>query len=210
MNLKECKKFALRKRVELEDLKERKIELELNHDELTQLVVDLECGRDVVSRVGIVAQKEINNVIEELVTQALHAVFGEQFAFKMIDEIKRNQPETSFYIIENGRMLDLDEDSCGGGMADLVSLVLRVVLWAIRVPRTEPVIILDEPLKFLDGVRLDQAGVMIKELSRMLGLQFIIITHEDQLIDCADVMYSVEKRGEQSYVVCLKGGPDER
>jgi DNA repair exonuclease SbcCD ATPase subunit len=63
---------------------------------------------------------------------------------------------------------------------------------------------LDEPFKFIDDVRLEQAGQMVKELSRMMGIQFIIITHKDQMKDCADVMYSVEKIGEESHITCVK------
>ena len=105
--------------------------------------------------------------------------------------------------MENGHLLDMEDES-GGGLMDLVALCLRVVLWAINTPRTAPVIILDEPLKFLDGVRLEQAGQMICKLSEMLGIQFIIVSHEDQLIDSADVMYRVEKIGDLSEVTCVR------
>jgi DNA repair exonuclease SbcCD ATPase subunit len=165
-------------------------------------------GRDTVARLGMATQEDINRVIEELVTQALQVVFGPQFFFQITNAIKRNQAETTFSILENGHPLDLEEES-GGGMMDLVALCLRVVLWAIRSPRTAPVIILDEPLKFLDGVRLEQAGQMICKLSDMLGLQFIIVSHEDQLIESADVMYHVEKVGKVSEVTCVKSKTDD-
>jgi DNA repair exonuclease SbcCD ATPase subunit len=166
------------------------------------------CGRDTVARLGMATQEDINSVIEELVTQALQAVFGPQFFFKVKNEIKRNQAETTLSVMEDGHLLDLEDES-GGGLMDLVALCMRVVLWAIKTPRTAPVIILDEPLKFLDGVRLEQAGEMICKLSEMLGIQFIIVSHEDQLIDSADVMYRVEKIGDLSEVTCVKSAAKE-
>lgn len=178
---------------------------------LKQAIEDLgtaKCGRDTVARLGMATQEDINSVIEELVTQALQAVFGPLFFFKVKNEIKRNQAETYFSVMENGHLLDMEDES-GGGLMDLVALCLRVVLWAINTPRTAPVIILDEPLKFLDGVRLEQAGQMICKLSEMLGIQFIIVSHEDQLIDSADVMYRVEKIGDLSEVTCVKSAAKE-
>ena len=127
------------------------------------------------------------------------------YSFEMVDQIQRNKPETNFFIIENGRRRDLRED-LGGGILDLVALCLRVVIWAIKSPRSAPVIILDEPLKFLDCERLDTAGAMINKLSEMLGVQFIIITHEEDLFDCANFHYRVTKVGDVSDVVCLQKG----
>jgi DNA repair exonuclease SbcCD ATPase subunit len=159
---------------------------------------------EIVSEVSISAQHEVNSIIQGLVTKAVKAVYGNEFEFVIKDEVKRNQHETTFYILENGKSLSLDDDGCGGGLCDLVSLVLRVVLWAIQTPRTSPIFVLDEPLKGLDTNRLERAYVMIKELSDMLGVQFIIVTHQEMAIDFADVAYRVTKGRGESVVEQVK------
>lgn len=192
MKIEVHKKFLMRKQVEVEDLQQKKKELDAEKALLDKDMHTLEQSRDIMSRVGVLAQQEIKNVIEELVTQALQAVFGEEYSFEVDNRIQRNKPETNFYVVIAGRR-HLLKSELGGGVVDLTAFCLRVVLWAINSPRTSNVIILDEPLRFLDKTRLIQAGVMIKKLSEMLGLQFIIVSHEDQLIDVADRAYYVEK-----------------
>jgi len=199
--------FAVEQKMRRQHCRDRLAEHEEALKKETRLKGCAQHGRDTVARLGMATQEDINKVIEELVTQALQAVFGPQFFFKVTNAIKRNQAETTFSVLEDGHPLDLEEES-GGGMMDLVALCLRVVLWAIKSPRTSPVIILDEPLKFLDGVRLEAAGEMICRLSNMLGLQFIIVSHVDQLLESADVMYRVEKVGEVSEVTCVKSETD--
>lgn len=149
-------------------------------------------AREVMSRVGVLAQMEIKQIIEELVSQALQSVFGDRYSFEVDNQIQRNKPETNFYVIVDGRRRLL-KVGLGGGVVDLVAFSLRVVLWAIQNPRSTSTLVLDEPLRFLDKQKLVQAGVMIKKLSEMLNLQFIIVTHEAQLIDVADRAYLVEQ-----------------
>jgi DNA repair exonuclease SbcCD ATPase subunit len=45
---------------------------------------------------------------------------------------------------------------------------------------------------------------MLKEISRKLHLQLIIITHESELIDVADRAYLVEHNGRESKVTLTK------
>jgi ABC-type lipoprotein export system ATPase subunit len=61
-------------------------------------------------------------------------------------------------------------------------------------PHTRPVIILDEPLRFLSVDLQERASIMIKEISKKLGLQFIIITHEQTLASYADRVFETRIR----------------
>ncbi|MEK0346433.1 MAG: hypothetical protein QQN65_06340 [Nitrosopumilus sp.] len=192
MKIKEHKEFLLRKKIAIENLQTEKEDLSKNKSELDKQVDVLEQARSVMSHVGVLAQHEIKQVIEELVTQALQAVFGEDYSFEVDDQIQRNKPETNFYVVVRGHRRSLKSE-LGGGIVDLIAFCLRVVLWAINTPRTSNTIILDEPLKFVDKTRLEYVGVMIKKLSEMLGIQFIIVSHEDQLIEAADRAYLVEQ-----------------
>lgn len=192
MKIQEYKDFLLRTQTQVESLKSRQKELKKKRQKSESHLKCLGEAREVMGQVGVLAQMEIKQIIEELVTQSLQAVFGDEYSFEVEDQIQRNKPETNFYVVIDGRR-HLLKGELGGGVVDLVAFSLRVVLWAITSPRTRYTIILDEPLKFVDKTRLEQVGVMIKKLSEMLGLQFIIVTHEEQLMDAADRAYLVEK-----------------
>jgi DNA repair exonuclease SbcCD ATPase subunit len=182
----------MRKKIDISDLRSNIEVLSVEKSELDKAIASLSKARNIVSKTGVLAQQEIKEVIEELVTQALQSVFGVEYSFEVDNQIQRNKPETNLYVVIEGYRHSLKED-LGGGVLDLAAFCLRVVLWAINSPRTSTVVVLDEPFKALDKVRLEKAGLMIKKLSEMLGLQFIIITHEDQLIDAADSAYYVKK-----------------
>ena len=186
------KEFLTKKRVETSLLTEKLSSLQKEKERLLQLSLDLEQARDIINKVGILAQVETKSVIESLVSQALQSVFGPEYSFEMEDVIQRNKPETTFYVVISGRR-HLLKGELGGGVVDLVSFCLRVVLWAINVPRTDSVLIFDEPLKFVDKTRQELVGQMIKKLSNMLNLQFIVNTHEDVLASIADKTFLIEK-----------------
>jgi DNA repair exonuclease SbcCD ATPase subunit len=82
-------------------------------------------------------------------------------------------------------------DATGGGAVDIAAFALRVASWSMMNPRTRPVMILDEPLKNLDKERQQKGSAMIKEVSERLGIQFIIITHEEALTEYADKTFNV-------------------
>lgn len=84
----------------------------------------------------------------------------------------------------------------GGGAVDIAAFALRIASWSMNSPRTRNTIILDEPLRFLSGDNQERASAMIKELSQRLGLQFIIITHNEILSSYADRTFTTSlKKG---------------
>jgi len=149
-------------------------------------------ARDIFSIVGTLVQQETKSVIQDLVTLALSSVFGPEYAFELEDKISRNKPETYMHIVINGEKYSM-EDDLGGGIVDVTSFALRVVLWALTTPRTAATIILDEPGKFISKDKLSLFGTMIQTLADMLEIQFIIVTHEDQLVETTEIGYIVKQ-----------------
>jgi DNA repair exonuclease SbcCD ATPase subunit len=183
----------------LSNYRKRKKDLQESLVEGEQMFNDiLEC-RDIMNIVGSVCQEQTKNVVEDLVSEALKVVFGETHSFEMESKIVRNQPEIYMYVVRNGVRYNLREE-LGGGVADLVSFVLRIVLWSITTPRSANIMILDEPGKFISKDLQSAFGDIIKELSTMLGIQFIIVSHEQELIATADVTYEVALEGDISHV----------
>jgi ABC-type lipoprotein export system ATPase subunit len=72
-------------------------------------------------------------------------------------------------------------------------------LWSLENPKSRNVIIMDEPFRF-SGRLITKAVTMVKELSDKLGIQFIINTHSDELIDIADRSWQVLNIKGQSIV----------
>jgi DNA repair exonuclease SbcCD ATPase subunit len=82
-------------------------------------------------------------------------------------------------------------DASGGGAVDVASFALRIASWSMKQPRFKNTIILDEPLKNLDKERQEKGSAMLKEVSKRLGIQFIIVTHEETLSSFSDKTFEV-------------------
>ena len=92
-------------------------------------------------------------------------------------------------------------EASGVGAIDVASFALRIASWTMAIPKTRNVIILDEPMKHLSTEYQEKASAMIKELSQKLGLQFIIITHEEVLTSSADKIFEVSIRKGKTKIV---------
>jgi hypothetical protein len=90
--------------------------------ELLQAMADQE--RDVLQR-----------RIESLVTYGLQAVFGDEYAFRLVQGISRNLVVWDFELLKDGRPTVLAE-AHGGGVLAVVGVLLRtVVISAVRHPQ---------------------------------------------------------------------------
>lgn len=167
-------------------------------------------ARWVLSEVARLTQERFKEKVETLVTTAIRAVFDRPFKFVLEFERKRNKLECR-PVIKEGDVEYVPKDDMGGGIIDVLSFALRVVMWSLQRPRTRNVIVLDEPMKYVGkGELLDRAGRMLREVSKGLGIQLILVTHEPQLIEIADRAYSVRHNGKKSVVDLVKGEKPKR
>ena len=203
MNLQAYKTFLQETKVEQRLLSSQK-------DKLIEAIEALKAeggylleAQDVINAVGILAQAEFQEVVECLVTQALQYIFGSSYSFRITNKIVRNQSESYFHVVIDDVEYSL-EDELGGGVLDVVSFALRVVFWVINVEKTEPIIILDEPLKFVSEDKLDSIGKMLKGISELLGLQIIMVSHEHFLINISDHSWEVTIHNRISSVERIK------
>jgi len=155
----------------------------------------------VLVEVSKQTQEQLQGRIESLVNMCLKAVFTNRaYEFKAIFEIKRNKMECNFFVLEDGKKLS-PKDEMGGSILDIISLALKIILWSIENPRSRPIMIMDEPFRFT-GKLIVKAMQIVKELSQKLGIQFIINTHSDEVIEIADRSWEVTRPiGKKSIVV---------
>lgn len=156
-------------------------------------------ARWVLTEVMKGTQGRFKDLVEGLVTKAVQAVFDRPMKFH-IDFVRvRNKMECKIGIEENGVLYEDLEYQEGGGLCDIVAFAFRIVLWSLMRPKSRNVIILDEPFRFL-GAYTAKAGQMLREVSKYLGLQILMITHEDDLAEIADRAWKVTHDGKMSHV----------
>lgn len=143
-------------------------------------------------------QNQLSYHVEDIVQLCIDTCFPkEEFEFKLAFEIKRGKTEAELQLKKDGYIVD--PALCnGGGVMDMEAFGLRISAWSIE--KTDNVIILDEPFRFLSADLRPLAGEILRELSQKLQLQFIIVTHDESIIESSDMVARVVKRGKESRI----------
>lgn len=178
--------------------------IDRNETRLQRLEKDLEDSKKAQEVINIVAkatQEELQYHLSDLVSLAMSGIFPDPYGLKVEFTPRRGKVEADMNFEKNGNLVD-PLSATGGGTVDVGGLSLRFSCWAIGSPRTRPVLILDEPLKWLKGNDLPMKGSqMIQEISKKLGLQIIMVSHDPELIEGADKIISVSIKNGVSRIV---------
>jgi len=172
--------------------------LATNQTELESARVSLhrhEEAREIIRKIGMETQNSLSFHINDIVSLALDSVFDNPYQFAVDFVNRRSKTECDLYFVRDGNRID-PLTASGVGAVDVASFALRIASWSMARPRTDNVIILDEPFRFLSENYQERASNMLREVSQKLGIQLIIVTHETVLTTSADRIFEVSiKKG---------------
>lgn len=157
--------------------------------------------RVLFSKVSEFARAQLKTRIEETVTAALQAVFErDDIAFQIEMRMVNNQPAASWQVVSyygTGEELTTvsgsPEDARGGGVSDVVSLALRLALLELARPKPLGPVLLDEVGKHVSKEYAPNVAQFLKQYAQRTGRQIILITHQNDLAEIADVGYRVSQ-----------------
>ena len=170
-------------------------ELEAKETKLKQLQTDLfsyEKARAIMQLVAKETQEQLEYKISELVSLGLSAIFDNPYELVLNYEIKRGKTEADL-LFKRGENVVKPMLASGGGAVDVAAFGLRVAIWSLKSPRTRNTIVLDEPFKYLSFRHQAKAGQLLSEISSKLGIQIIMVTHNQEFISAADKVFNVSK-----------------
>jgi DNA repair exonuclease SbcCD ATPase subunit len=152
-------------------------------------------AREIIRKVGAETQSQLTFHIKDIVSLALDSVFDSPYSFGIDFVQRRQRTECDLYFERDGNRID-PMTASGVGAVDIASFALRIASWSMARPRTRNVIILDEPFRFLSENYQEQAALMLREISQRLGIQLIVITHNQTLTTYADRIFEINiKKG---------------
>jgi len=158
-------------------------------------LVEHEEAREIIRKVGMDTQKELQISISDITSLALEAVFPDPYSLCVEFIQRRNKTECDLYFERDGNRVD-PLTASGVGAVDVAAFALRIASWSMSVPHSRNCIILDEPFRFLSENYQEQASMMLSEISKKLGIQIIMISHNLTLASSADRVFSVSiKKG---------------
>lgn len=180
-----------------------KSELEGKLSQLASAKVDQQAHLEalpIAVQVGQAYRELALKEVQDLISQALTAVFERPYECKLTQSVKRGQPEVAITVVDDGREMD-PVSSMGGGIVDVISLAIRVVVWTLMPNRTDGVIILDEPARLVNSdSSVRNLGSLLRLLSDALAVQFIVVTNRPALSLGASRVFEVSKSGNESRV----------
>ena len=125
---------------------------------------------------------QLCNLFTSLVTEALSSIFERDIKFQINLYSYRKEPAIDISVIENNLEVD-PQKSCGGGLNDIISFVIKIIF--IHLKKSSKIIILDEPLKFLSRDYIEQSSNFIRDISKRMNIQIILVSHKPDLeISC--------------------------
>ncbi len=152
---------------------------------------------EIVKEVGLKTQQTLQFHISNTVSMALSSVFDD--AYEMVVEFVQRRGKTECDLLFGRGDNQVNPLSAsGGGAVDVASFALRIASWSMQLPRTRNVLLLDEPFKNVSEGLLPKASELLKQVSEQLGLQIIMVTHSDTLIESADNIIQIQYRNRQS------------
>jgi len=169
----------------------RKKQLEDKYNNRTEV-------REIIREVGIMTQSQLSMHIKEIVELGIKAVFGEGlYGVNVSFDKKRDRTECVINLIDGNGDEFKPLDMVGGGVIDVVAFALRLACWSISMPKPSNIILLDEPFRYLSSDLTANAGKLLDKLSERLGIQFIVVTHDEELIT---------GKGSKVFNISIKGG----
>ncbi len=134
-------------------------------------------------------RRGFEEALASLVSHGLTAVFGEPVTITIETTVKRDTTSMRLLLQQGDVVMGDIVDGTGGSIVSVLSVLLHV-LFVVSSPLRR-IVVLDEPFAAVADNHIPALGSLLRELSERLDMQFIIVSHEEALMDAADVVYEV-------------------
>lgn len=141
---------------------------------------NVEESQRIVQGVAQVVQQKVHDRISGVVSRCLESVFDDPYEFRILFEQKRGKTEARLVFVRDDMEID-PLTASGGGVVDLAAFALRLACLSLARPKLRPLVILDEPFRFVSVDYRFRIREMLEILSKEMGVQFIQVTHIEDL-----------------------------
>ena len=192
MTLDEIRSEIYKAKGERESLLKREAKLKQRIGEIKEEKKKVRKAQEIIQIAAKATQEKLKYHITEATNLAFAAVFEDPYTLGLDFVVKRNKTEAEIALVRHEEKFD-PQSAVGGGALDLAAMTLRFSIWSLK--KTAPLLVFDEPLRFLSKDLQETAGMILREISSKLGVQVIMVTHSDELITFGDKIFRVYKNG---------------
>lgn len=193
LRIKDHRRHVDNRMGEAKALARRGTSLESKINELKIQIVVHDKAIQLLTSIGEERQETAQRQIETLVTRGLQTIFGNTYSFHLVQSVKNKRPEVELIIrstLSRGRIIDTPiMGARGGGVTEVVGVLLRIVILLLDKKDKDIPLILDEPLSHLSVDHLAPMAEFLRELVNYTGIQIIMVTHQREFGVYADKVY---------------------
>lgn len=167
------------------ELSAKKISVEGKIESLK--IEDLDKASYILQKLSERQRSTAKSRLEELGTQALQYSMGDNYRMEIDLSDSRKRPQASLFVVDDSKELKTNplEDN-GGGIVDIISIALRLVILQTYEPAIDGPIILDEPFKMVSKEYVPMLSDFLKKISNDFGRQIIMVTHNEFLAESCE------------------------
>jgi predicted ATPase len=177
--------------------------LSIKSGEKTEENVILAKVGDLFKQLGGANEEELLRKIEQFVTYGLQRVFGEEFRFVVLMEQTGKDVKVEFKLRRGESLIDI-VDACGGGIAEVVGLLLQLFFVLMTKDRFAPMLFLDTALVHLSDDYIDKMSLLLRSICYDLGVQVVLCTHSKNFGNSADKLYTFSQIDGKTQVEVVK------
>ena len=147
-------------------------------------------ARSLFQKAATLTQLHIESHVNSIVNMTLKAIFDNPYEFTIRFVSRRNVTEADLLLIRDEIEFS-PLDAVGGGVVDILSIALRIAYWSME-ENTRAVIFWDEPTRNCSINLHSSISAMFKMMCEELQMQFIIVSHQQNMINSADKVFNIE------------------
>ncbi len=180
MNLAQLRRLADEKLTELKSANAMlKQERKLRKLAEKKLKTALEAQK-LIQAIASATQSKVHEKIATVVTKCLRIVYEKPYTFVIHFEQKRGKTEARMVFVDEHDN-EMSPRRAAGGMLDVASFGLRLSALMLTRPHARRLLVLDEPFRFAGAYR-EKIRSMLEQLAVELDVQFVIVTHDKELM----------------------------
>lgn len=139
--------------------------------------------------------------------QGVNAVFTDaEYEVLLESTIKRGVANLDIILVKNGERVRLKGGS-GGSVVQVLAYLLRYFMTTSQRPEWRRMEALDEPFSMVAAEQRPALCQLVREITDRLDFQLFLASHEEELLEVADVAYQVHAGGR---VELIKSPTEER
>lgn len=138
-----------------------------------------------------------------VVSHGLTTVFGRELRVNIESEVKRSVASMTMTVTEGENTTGI-LGAEGGSLVEVMDFLLRVLLTLSSRPPLRHLLILDEPFSHVSAEYRAALCDLLRELAAQLDFQILLVSHEPEMADAADIAYLITKPEDQAVIQSLK------